>query len=187
LSSTIYIKSMVCVRCKMAVQAVLEQNSIPYLSIELGWAKLHRELTPAQRKSVQQGLKAYQLEMVEDKNRILAERIKAEIISILQSQQPLQFKLSVHLSELLDYNYTYLANTFSAVEGITVERYFIAQRVEKVKEMIVYDDLSLTEITDQLRYSSVSHLCLQFKKVAGITPAEFRKRCRSDHFIWKAI
>jgi AraC-like DNA-binding protein len=171
----------------MAVQAVLEGNAIPYLSIELGWAKLHRQLTPAEKKSVEHGLRKYQLQLVEDKTSILVERIKAEIISILQSPQPLQFKLSVHLSEQLNYNYTYLANTFSAVEGITLERYFIAQRVEKVKEMIVYEDLSLTEITDQLRYSSVSHLCLQFKKVAGITPAEFRKRCQSDHFIWKAF
>jgi AraC-like DNA-binding protein len=178
---------MVCIRCKMAVQSVLEENAIPYLSIELGWAKLHRELTPAQKKRVEQGLKRYQLELMEDKNRILVERIKAEIVELLHSPHPMQFKLSVHLSQELDYNYTYLANTFSAVEGITVERYFIAQRVERVKELIVYEDISLTEITEELRYSSVSHLCLQFKKVAGITPAEFRKQCRDDHFIWKAI
>jgi AraC-like DNA-binding protein len=171
----------------MAVETVLEENSILYLSIELGWVKLTRELTTEEKKSVARGLRRYQLELMEDKTRILVELIKTEIIDLLHSPHPLQFKLSVYLSEKLDYNYTYLANTFAAIEGITVERYFIAQRVERVKELIVYEDLSLTQIADALRYSSVSHLCLQFKKVAGITPAEFRKRCRSDHFIWKAI
>jgi AraC-like DNA-binding protein len=178
---------MVCVRCKMAVQAVLEKNGIPYIAVELGWAKLPRELTPSQKNAVEQGLKAYELELVEDKTTILVERIKAEIIDLLHAPHPMQLKLSVHLSEKLEYNYTYLANTFAAIEGITVERFFIAQRVERVKELIVYEKMSLTEITDELRYSSVSHLCLQFKKVTGITPAEFRRKCRSAHFIWRAL
>jgi YesN/AraC family two-component response regulator len=171
----------------MAVQAVLDQLAIPYSSIRLGSVTLDGELSPAQKRKVGEGLKVYQLELVENKNQILIERIKAEITELLHSPEPMSFKLSVHLSETLDYNYTYLANTFAAIEGITLERYFIVQRVERVKEMIVYEDYSLTEITDLLRYSSVSHLCLQFKKVTGITPAEFRKLCRSDDFLWRAV
>lgn len=177
---------MVCVRCKMAVQAVLEEAKIDYLAIELGWAKLKESLTPEQTAAVQQGLRHYELEIMEDKTAILVERIKTEIIRLLHTSDPMQFKLSAHLSRVLAYNYTYLANTFSEQEGMTLERYFIAQRVERVKELIVYEDMSLTKITDELAYSSVSHLCLQFKKVSGLTPAEFRKWSRSENFIWKA-
>ncbi len=178
---------MVCVRCRMAVQAVLEEADIDYLAIELGWAKLKEGLTPKQKVSIQQGLRRYELEIMEDKKAILVERIKTEIIRLLHADDPMQLKLSAHLSQVLDYNYTYLANTFSEQEGITLERYFIVQRVERVKELIIYGGLSLTEIMDALAYSSVSHLCLQFKKVTGITPAEFRKQSQSENFIWKAL
>jgi AraC-like DNA-binding protein len=171
----------------MAVQSVLELHGIAYEQIELGWATLKEELTSEQRIKLEQGLKHYELELVGDKTRILVERIKSEITKLLHSDHPMQFKLSVHLSEVLDYNYTYLANTFSESEGITLERYFIAQRIERVKELIIYDDKSLSDITDELNFSSVSHLCVQFKKVSGLTPAEFRRRCRSGNFVWKAL
>ena len=178
---------MVCVRCKMAVQAALEEAGIGYLSIELGWAILKESLVPEQKGKVQQELKRYELEIMEDKKEILVERIKTEINRIFHSSDPLQFKLSAHLNKVLDYNYTYLANTFSELEGMTLERYFITQRVERVKELIVYDDLSLNQIMDELAYSSVSHLCLQFKKVSGLTPAEFRKQNRAENFIWREL
>jgi AraC-like DNA-binding protein len=178
---------MVCVRCKMAVQAVLEEAGIPYLSIELGWAKLKDILTPEQKTKLKTGLGRYELEMMEDRREILIERIKTEIIRILHSPDPLQFKLSAYLSQVLHYNYTYLANSFSEQEGITLERYFIAQRIERVKELIVYEDMSLNQITDELAYSSVSHLCLQFKKVSGLTPAEFRKASLAENFIWRHV
>jgi AraC-like DNA-binding protein len=176
---------MVCVRCKMAVEAVLKANNIAYNSVELGRADLADELTPAQRAKVAEGLLHYQLELMEDPGRILVERIKTEIITLLQSRQPMQLKLSVHLSKVLNYNYTYLANTFSEQEGMTLERFFISQRVERVKELIVYEYFPLVQIAEELGYSSVSHLSQQFKKVTGITPAEFRKRCQSDKFIWR--
>lgn len=178
---------MVCVRCKMAVQLVLEEAGVAYEAIELGWAKLNVGLTPELKQKIAQGLARFELEILEDKTRIMVELIKTEIIRLIHSSGPMQLKLSAYLSGALGYNYTYLANTFSEQEGITLERYFIAQRVQRVKELMVYEDLPLGDITDELGYSSVSHLCLQFKKVAGITPAEFRKLSRTKHFIWKPL
>lgn len=187
MSEVLYIKDMVCVRCKMAVEAVLTANGIRYSSVELGRAKLQAPLTPAQKEAVVKGLAYYHLQLLEGKNKILVERIKTEIIELLHDPQPLQLKLSAHLSQKLDYNYTYLTNTFSEEEGITLEKYFIQQRVERVKELLVYEDLSLSQITDELQYSSVSHLCLQFKKVSGLTPAEFKKKYSTEDFVWRAV
>lgn len=177
---------MVCIRCKMAVQAVLESNQIDYINIELGRVKLASALTSAQKKNLMDGLAHYHLELMEDRTKILVEGIKTQIIGLLQSPHDMRLKLSAHLSQALDYNYTYLANVFSEHERTTLEKYFISQRIERVKELIVYEDLSLTQITDELNYSSVSHLCLQFKKVTGFTPAEFKKRCQSDNYVWRA-
>jgi AraC-like DNA-binding protein len=139
----------------MAVEEVLKANAISYHSVELGVAKLSAPLTAVQKETVSKGLAHYHLSLMEGRNKILVERIKKEITGILHAEEPLRFKLSAHLSQALDYNYTYLANMFSEEEGITLERYFIQQRVERVKELIVYEDLSLAQITDQLNYSSV--------------------------------
>ena len=178
---------MVCIRCKMAVEAVLKKAQIGYTSVELGRAKIEAPLSAAQKAALTEGLAYYHLELLEDRNKILVERIKTEIVALLASPHPLQLKLSAHLSQKLDYNYTYLANTFSEEEGLTLEKYFIQQRVERVKELLVYEDLSLTQIADALQYSSVSHLCLQFKKVSGLTPAEFKKKCESNDFVWRPV
>lgn len=178
---------MVCVRCKMAVRAVLEAAEIPYLSIELGKIKLPAALSATQRTILNKGLKHYQLELMENKVRIFVERIKTEINNLLHSPNSMHLKLSAHLSMVLGYNYTYLSNTFSELEGITLERYFITQRVERVKELLVYEDLSLTRIADKLSYSNVSHLCLQFKKVTGITPAQFKRRCQAGDYVWREV
>lgn len=178
---------MVCLRCKMAVEAVLQAAGIPYLSTELGRVKLPTPLSSEQKTELNKGLKYYGLELMENRNKILVELIKTEILGLLQSPHTMQLKLSVHLSQTLQYNYTYLANTFSELEGITLERYFIAQRVERAKELMVYENLNLTQVADELAYSSVSHLCLQFKKVTGLTPAEFKKLCQSDNFVWRAL
>lgn len=178
---------MVCIRCILAVQSVLESNQVMFQSIELGKVKLIRELTGSQRTKVASDLKYYELEIVEGKNRILVELIKAEIIKLLNRPDPTLLKLSAHLSKTLDYNYTYLASNFSQTEGHTLEKFFITQRVEKAKEMMVYQNKSLSEITQELNYSSVSHLCLQFRKVAGITPMEFRKLLQSEDYVWRNI
>lgn len=182
----LYIKNMVCVRCIMAVQTTLEKLKIDYLSIELGKVKLKTELEPVLQKELNASLKRYDLELMEDRKKILVERIKTTIVQLLHSSNTnLELKLSVFLSESLHYNYTYLANTFSEMEGTTIERFYIENRVERVKELILYEELTLTEIADRLNYSSVAHLCLQFKKVTGQTPAVFKKLCRSDDYVWR--
>jgi len=171
----------------MAVQAVLEDAGIAFEEIELGWAKLPDVPTAEQEEAIEKGLARFELSVIRSRSAVLVELIKTEIIRLLHSRLPRLLKLSAHLSQSLNYNYTYLANTFSEYEGITLERYFISQRVERVKEMIVYEDLSLNEIADELSYSSVSHLCLQFKKVTNQTPAEFRKKAQSENFVWRKL
>lgn len=179
---------MVCIRCKMAVQTVLEKNKIKYLNIELGKVQLSKPLTEEQKIKLNADLQHYKLELMEEKKKIIVELVKTSIIEILNSSEmDMNSKFSVYLSNKLNFNYTYLANIFSELEGSTIERFYIETRVERVKELIVYEDLSLTEIGYQLNYSSVSHLCNQFKKVSGHTPAIFKKLCQSDDFIWKKI
>lgn len=182
----IYIKNMVCVRCKMAVQSVLAELHIDYLKIELGKVELAQDITMEQQKKLNNGLQHYQLEILEDRKKILVERVKVLIIDMFHSSNgDIQVKFSEYLSKNLFYDYTYLANTFSEMEGHTIERFYIVTRIERVKELIVYEALSLTEIAYQLNYSSVSHLCLQFKKVTGQTPSTFKKLCESQDFVWK--
>ncbi len=183
---TIYIKNMVCVRCKMAVQSVLEALDIDFLTIELGKVKITAELTSGQRIKLNAALKQYELELMDDKRKILVERIKTLIIDMFHSSDTeIQPKFSEFLSKKLHYDYTYLANTFSEMEGSTIERFYIVNRIERVKELIVYETLSITEIAYQLDYSSVSHLCLQFKKVTGQTPSAFKKLCESEDYVWR--
>ena len=187
MSSVIYIKGMVCLRCKMAVQAVLEEAGADVKQIELGWVETHTPLTIAQMESMSLGLERCGLTIMQDKSDILIEKIKNEITRILQLPEPLLLKLSAHLSIETGKNYTYLANTFSEKEGITLERYYISQRIEKVKELIIYDKMSLNDIVYKLAFSSVSHLCQQFKKVTGHTPAEFRKMSKQKNFVWRKL
>ncbi|MBC7826603.1 MAG: helix-turn-helix transcriptional regulator [Chitinophagaceae bacterium] len=183
---TLYIRNMVCLRCKMAVQSVLEGLSIRYSSIELGKVALLEVLSPDQQKKINAALQHYKLELMDDKRKILVERIKILIIELLHSpDNEMRLKLSEYLSKGLHYDYTYLSNIFSEMEGSTIERFYIVTRIERVKELIVYEDLSVTEIAYQLNYSSVSHLCLQFKKVTGQTPSMFRKKCESGDFVWR--
>lgn len=182
----IYIKSMVCVRCKMAVQSVLEKLDIAYLSVELGRVKLAGNISLEQRNKIQDALKHYQLELMDDKKTILVEQIKVLITDLFHSSNAsVHQKFSDYLTKSLFYDYTYLANIFSETEGSTIERFYIVSRVERVKELIVYERSNITEVAYQLNYSSVSHLCQQFKKVTGYTPSEFRKMCESEEFTWR--
>lgn len=183
---TIFIKNMVCVRCKMAVETVLEQLHIKYLSVELGKAKLADEITGEQMAELDISLRKYELELMGDKKKILIERIKTSIIELFQPHKvEIPLKLSVYLSEKLGYDYTYLSNTFSDMEGSTIERYFIDSRIERVKELIVYEKLTISEIAFQLNFSSASHLSLQFKKVTGHTPTKFKSLSESDAYAWR--
>jgi AraC family transcriptional regulator len=175
---------MVCVRCKMIVKAVLENLEIPYSDIELGRVKIAEELSPGKRNELNTALKVYELELMDNPKKILVERIKIVIIGMFRSaNDDIPLKFSEQLSKNLHHDYTYLANTFSEVEGSTIEKFFILKKIERVKELILYEGLSVKEIAYQLNYSSVSHLCQQFKKVTGLTPAKFRKEWESEKYV----
>jgi AraC family transcriptional regulator len=185
---TLHIKNMVCVRCKMAVKTVLEEIGIPYSSVELGRVQLPVQLSPAQLQLLDMKLRYYELELMSDSRAILTERIKTLILSLLsKGSLEMEWKLSAYLSASLEHDYTYLANVFSSTEGCTIERFFIVSRVEKAKELMIYEGLSIAEVTHRLNYSSVSHFSLQFKKVTGLTPAYFKKLCERDDYIWRPL
>jgi AraC family transcriptional regulator len=182
----IYIKDMVCVRCKMAVQSVLEELGIPFSRIELGFAELETDLTEEETRQIDLALNRFELSLMSDPKKILTERIKVLILKWLRNpQKEGALKLSVMINQEMSYDYTYLANLFSEVEGTTIERFYIENRIERAKELMIYDGLNAKEVTYELHYSSVSHFSLQFKKVTGYTPSEFKKRSESSDFIWK--
>ena len=172
----------------MAVEAVLHKLNVGYQTIELGWVQLDRDISATQRQLLNKELQHYHLELMDDSKAILVERIKTAIIELLSAEsiEP-NLKLSVYLSSQLGYQYTYLSNTFSEQEGYTIERFYIEKRVERVKELLVYEALTVTEIFYRMNYSSVAHLCLQFKKVTGFTPLAFKKASKAKGFIWKKL
>jgi len=166
---------MVCTRCKMVVKSELDKLGVHYTHLELGEAETMEELTADQLNSLNRGLKITGLELMDDKKSILVERIKTTIIELVHyTDEQIKTNLSDFLSDKLNYNYTYLANLFSEVKGTTIEKFFLAHKIERVKELLVYDELNLTEIADKLHYSSVAHLSNQFKKMTGLTPSHFK-------------
>lgn len=170
----LHIKYMVTVRCKMVVKAVLEQIGIKSSEVEIGYVTLDEAISAEQRGALKAALEECGLELVEDKKSILIEKIKSTIIDMVYHQtEPLKVNFSCYIAEKVNHDYTYTANVFSDVTGISIENYIIAHKIERVKELLMYD-LSLTEISYQLNYSSVSHLSNQFKKVTGLTPSSFK-------------
>ena len=171
----LYIKNMVCSRCKMAVKDQLENNGLSPLSVNLGEAEIEEELSKARLLQLDISLKSLGFELIDDKKSQTIEKIKNAIVTLVHhSDQDLKTKLSVFISSRLHQDYNYLSNLFSEVEGTTIEKYFISQRIEKVKELLVYDELTLSEIAAQLGYSSVGYLSNQFKKITGFTPSHFK-------------
>lgn len=167
---------MVCIRCEMVVKSELEKMGMPFLSVKIGEAEIKKDLTPEQRDQFNIALKKSGLELLDDSKSILVEKIKNVIIELVHyTEDQIRVNLSDYISEKLSYDYTYLANLFSEVKGTTIEQFFIAHRIERVKELLVYDELNLTEIADKLNYSSVAHLSKQFKKVTGLTPSHFKQ------------
>ncbi|MPM17108.1 hypothetical protein SDC9_63493 [bioreactor metagenome] len=172
----IYIKNMVCVRCELILKSVLEKAGLQYSSVKIGEADLISEISDQQREELNESLKKSGLELLDNKKSILVEKIKNVIIEIVYySEDQIKENLSDLLSAKLNYDYTYLSNIFMKVRGTTIEQFFISQRIERVKEMLVYDELTLTEIAYRLQFSSVAHLSGQFKKVTGLTPSHFKK------------
>jgi AraC-like DNA-binding protein len=167
---------MVCIRCKMVVKEELSKLGLHFTLVELGEVETVEDLTQLQHDELKTGLLRSGLELMDDKKSMLIQKIKSVIIELVHySEEPLQVRFSEYLSNKLNYDYTYLANIFSEVQGITIEKFIIAHKIERVKELLVYDQLNLSEIAYLMHYSSVSHLSAQFKKVTGLTPSHFKQ------------
>lgn len=173
---TLFIKNMVCDRCVLVVAGELKKIGINAQKITLGEVTLEKELTADQKEQLHQALLDLGFEPIDSKKGRIIEKIKTVIINMVHhSDHDEKTNLSDLLSKALQHDYNYLSNLFSEVEGITIEKYFIAQKIEKVKELLVYDELSLSEIALRMNYSSVAYLSNQFKKVTGLTPSHFRQ------------
>jgi len=166
---------MVSLRCKMVVKAELEKMKLKHTIVELGEVEIMEDLSPEKYDGLKAALLKSGLELMDDKRAILVEKIKNIIVEMVHYTDELpKVNFSDYLSKKLKQNYSHLANLFSKVKGITIEHFIILHKIERVKELIIYDELSLTEIADKLHYSSVAHLSTQFKKVTGLTPSFFR-------------
>ena len=166
---------MVSIRCKMIVKEKLHELKIPYVCINLGEVEMKQEITKQQREQIKTSLLKYGIELMDDKKATLIDKIKNVIIEMIHYADEIpKMNFSDYLSQKLNCDYTYLSNLFSETEAITIERFLLLHKIEKVKELIIYDELSLTEIAFKLNYSSVSHLSNQFKKITGLTPSFFR-------------
>ena len=171
----LYIKNMVCSRCKMVVKSVLESIGINPVSVELGEVELKNDIPENQKDELLKKLRAIGFDLIDDKKSKTIDKIKTLIIDLVQNKNnDLKTNLSDFLAHQINQDYNTLSNLFSEVENTTIEKYFINQKIEKVKELIIYDELSLSEIAYSLNYSSVSHLSNQFKKVTGFSPTHFK-------------
>jgi len=172
----LYIKNMVCIRCKMVVKDQLKKLSLPYSRVELGEVEIIGDINAFQRTAFKAALLKFGLDLLDDRKSLLIAKIKQVIVELVHyEEEPSKINFSDYLSQKLNYDYTYMANLFSEVEGINVEHYLITHKIERVKELLIYDGLSLTDISYKLQYSSVAHLCNQFKKITGLTPTHFKK------------
>jgi AraC-like DNA-binding protein len=172
----LFIKYMVSLRCKLLVKEELNKLGIKYVVIDLGVVEVLEDVTPEQRQKLKANLSKSGLELLEDKKSILIERIQNTIIEMIHYSNELpKINYSTYISEKLGYDYTYLSNVFAEVKGFTLQNYIITHRIEKVKELLLYDELNLTEISYQLQYSSVAHLSNQFKKITGLSPSFYKK------------
>ncbi len=167
---------MVSLRCKMMVKAELTRLGIHYAIVDLGVVEILEDITEEQRSQLKENLKRSGLELLDDKKSIIIERIKNIIIEMIHYSDELpKVNYSDYISEKMEYDYTYLANMFSEVKGITIQQFIIIHKIEKVKELLIYDELNLTEISYKLHYSSVAHLSNQFKKITGLTPTFYKQ------------
>jgi AraC-like DNA-binding protein len=171
----LYIKNMVCNRCIMVVKSEFEKAGHKPISVELGEVVIGNELNESEKQQLQFSLQNLGFDIIDDRKSQLIERIKNLIVELVhQNHEQPKTNLSDYLGYRLHHDYHYLSNLFSEVEGTTIEKYFIAQKIEKVKELLVYDELSLSEIAYKLNYSSVAYLSSQFKRVTGLTPSHFK-------------
>jgi len=160
----------------MAVKAELDKLGLQYRSVDLGQVDIESKITSQQMEHLKTGLLQTGLELLDDRKAVTIEKIKQVIIEMVHyADQIPKIKTSIYISKKLNHDYTYLANLFSEATGTTIEHYIISHKIEKVKELLLYDVLNLTEISYKLNYSSVAHLSNQFKKVTGLTPSFFKR------------
>jgi AraC-like DNA-binding protein len=167
---------MVCIRCKMVVKEELKKLGLHYIIVELGEVEIFEQISLEQHDRFKLALLRSGLELMDDKKSMLIEKIKNIIVELVHySEEPLEVNFSEYLSKKLNHDYTYLANLFSEVQGTTIEKFLISHKIERVKELLVYNEFNLTEIAYRMNYSSVAHLSSQFKKITGLTPSHFKK------------
>jgi len=172
----LYIKYMVSLRCIMMVKEELKNLGLRYTAVELGVVDIMEDITQQQHDNLKLNLLKSGLELLDDKKSILIEKIKAVIVEMIHYSDELpKVNYSDYIAEKLHYDYTYLANIFSEVKGITIQQFIIIHKIEKVKELLLYDELNLTEISYKMNYSSVAHLSNQFKKVTGLSPSFYKQ------------
>ena len=172
----IFIKYMVSNRCKMAAKAALKELGLHFILVDLGEVEIMENISPDQRRQLAVYLSNSGLELMDDKRGVLVEKIKKAIIEMVQhANETIKVNISDYLSEQLNYEYTYLSNLFSEVQGTTIEQFIIAHKIERIKDLIIYDELTISQIAWKLNYSSVAHLSNQFKKATGLTPSHFRQ------------
>ena len=172
----LYIKYMVSLRCKMMVMEELKKIGLKYVVLDLGMVEILEDITPWQREQLKVNLLKSGLELLDDMKSILIERVKNVIIEMIHYSDELpDVNYSDYISKKLNLNYTYLSNIFSEVKGITIQQFIIIHKIERVKELLLYDELNLTEISYKLHYSSVAHLSNQFKKITGLSPSFYKQ------------
>ncbi len=175
-SETLYVQFMVSLRCKMKVEEELNNIGIAFYSVGLGVIELHKKITDSQRLLLKENLLKSGLVLMDDKRSILIERIKTIIIEMIHNSDELpRVNFSDFLAEKLQHDYTYLSNIFSETKGITIQQFIIIHKIEKIKELLLYDELSLSEIAHKMHYSSAAHLSTQFKKNTGLTLSFYKE------------
>ena len=172
----LYIKNMVSNRCKMAVKEELKKLGLHFIVVDLGEVEIMESISAEQRMQLKSSLFDSGLELMDDKRAMLIEKIKNVVIEMVHhSDEMIKVNFSDYLSDKLSHDYTYLANLFSEVQGTTIEQFVISHKIERIKELIIYDELNITEIAWKMNYSSVAHLSNQFKKVTGLSPSHFKQ------------
>jgi len=172
----LHIKYMVSTRCKMAVKDVLKNLGLHFILVDLGEVEIMENISAEQREHIKTALLNSGLELMDDKKAILIERIKNVVVEMVHhSDEMIKTNFSDYLSKKLDHDYTYMASLFSEVQGTTIEHFIIAHKIERIKELITYGELNITEIAWKMNYSSVAHLSNQFKKVTGLSPSHFKQ------------
>lgn len=171
----LYIQNMVCLCCKKTVAAELSNLNLTYSDLELGEVRLSKPILEAERSALKERLHEFGLELMDDQRAILVEKVVTIIVDMIHhSDEVPDTNFSVYLTNALNQDYHYLSTLFSKTKGVTIEHFIILHKIERVKELIMYDELNLTEISYKLNYSSIAHLSNQFKKITGLTPTFFR-------------